>query len=330
MTYIETIKEGIHSVNRNWQLILIQFASTFLGFLSFFIIVGVPIAVAFILFGLDLTEILKMQDTFEVLRDSAALLQKYFTAALIILFSLVLYLSFIVTLWTFTISGIIGVFADTILNKDHRFTLRLFLQEGRTNFLPILLFSSLIGAGFIVIAFALGALGGAASSIIDTAKSREIAFALFLGVFFSLVLVTASLFIILGTLSVTVYGIAYLAFNKASSMETLKKTLRYLYSNPSAVGFYALLMFAYGLALFIVILIGAPLTLIPLIGPVLSVPYQLIVYFVQSYIGMVLISSTFIYYYKTAVSTSGNEISASSEPVTSATLTKDEFRDPEA
>lgn len=300
MTYIEAIKDGITAVNRNWQLLLIQFASTLLVFLSFFIILGVPIAVAFILFGLDLTEILKSRDTFEVLRDSAALLEKYFAAAVIILLSFVLYLSFIVALWTFTISGIIGVFADTILNLDHKFSVRSFMRGGRKYFLPILFFSSLIGTAFIVIAFLLGVLGGAASSIIDTAKSREIAFALFLGVFFSLVLVTASFFIILGTLSVTVYGIACLAFTKASSMETLKSTLRYLYSRPSALGFYAMLMLSYGLSLFIVILIGSPLTFIPVIGPVLSMPYQFIVYFVQAYIGLVIVSSTFIYYYKTA------------------------------
>jgi hypothetical protein len=300
MSCVEVIKQGIKSVNRNWQLVLVQFASTFIGFMSFCIIVGVPIAIAFILFGLDLTEILKSRDTLEVLGNSASLLKKYFAAAVIILLSLLGYLTFLVTLWTFTVSGTIGVFADSILSSESSFSLGSFIRHGRKYFMPVMFFSVLIGGIFMVIAFALGVLGGVAASIIETAKSREIAFALFLGVFFMLTLGVAFIFLILGTFSATIYGMAFLVFNKASSIEALKGSFRYLHSTPSAAGFYAVLMFSYGLALFLVLLIGSPIAVIPLIGPPLSMMYQLIVYFVQAYIGLVLISSAFIYYYNTS------------------------------
>lgn len=300
MPYISIIKDGIHTVHKNWQLVIIQFLSLSLSFMSFFIIVGIPIAIAFIIFGLDLTEILKLKDVFSALKDSAGLLQKYFAMAVVILISLLLYLAFIVVLWTFTFSGIIGVITDTILDEKYRFTMKNFITEGKRYFFPVLFFSAIIGAIFIVLAFILGILGGIASSIIELAKTQEVTFALFLGVFFSLVLVSSGVFLILITLSITVYGVASLSFFSAKPFDALRRTLSYLYKTPSAIVFYGIIMLGYLLAGFLVILIGSPLTFIPIVGPILSAPYQLMTYIVQGYIGLITVTSTFHFFHKTA------------------------------
>jgi hypothetical protein len=297
--FIDTIKEGIHTVHKNWQLVLVQFVSMFLSFASFFIIVGIPIAVAFIMFGLDLTEILRLKDLASAFRGSAGLLQKYFGMAVVILLSLIVYLGFISVLLVFTIAGTTGIFSRTIKNELQAFTLREFWAEGKRLFSPVLIYTSVIGAIFIVLTFVLGIFVGGASTIIDIAKAQEATLGLFLGVFFFLLLLSLGLFLILITVAVAFYGSAYLVFNKVKAWKTLRGTLQYLYAVPSAVGLNAVLLFGYLFAGFMVLLAGTLIALIPYIGPVLLLPYQIATYFIQGYVSLLMLATLFCYYYKT-------------------------------
>jgi hypothetical protein len=296
VTHIAAIKAGIHTVNKNWQLLFVQFIAFVLSGLSFFIIVGMPIAIAFIMFGLDLTEILRLKDLISVFRGSAELLNKYFAMALIILFSLLIYLSVILVAWVFALGGTIGILAKSILNEITKFSLKTFFSEGRRLFLPLSMFSSIIGIIFLFIAFFLGILVGSASTIIDIAKSYEATFGLFISFFFSLVLMSVGFTLIMLTLSTATYGVAHLVFNQSRSVTAIKETIRYLYSKPAAIGFYTVVLLGYMVIGFIVILIGAPLTFIPVIGPLISLAYQLLTYMVQGYLSLVMLASVFHYY----------------------------------
>jgi hypothetical protein len=269
-----------------------------------------PIAIAFIIFGLDLTEILRLKDLISVFRGSAELLNKYFAMALIILCSLLVYLSVILVGWVFALGGTIGILAKSILHEITKFSLKTFISEGRRLFVPLSMFSSVIGIMFLLIAFFLGILVGAASTIIDIAKSYEATFGLFISFFCSLVLMSVGIALILLTLSAATYGIAYLVFDKPRSVQAIKETVKYLYTKPAAIGFYTLVMLGYMLIGFIVILIGAPMTFVPVIGPLLSLPYQLLMYMFHGYLSLVMLASIF-HYYKGAPS-------ADSQPSTEA------------
>jgi len=296
MTQIAAIKAGIQTVNKNWQLLFVQFIAFVLSGLSFFIIVGLPIAIAFIMFGLDLTEILRLKDLISVFRGSAELLNKYFAMALIILFSLLVYLSVILVAWVFALGGTIGILSFSIRSEITKFSLKTFFSEGRRLFLPLSMFSSIIGIIFLFIAFFLGILVGAASTIIDVARSYEATFGLFISFFCSLVLMSVGIALILLTLSAAIYGVAHLVFEQSRSVTALKETVKYLYSKPAAIGFYTVVLLGYTVMGFIVILIGVPLTLVPVIGPLLSLPYQLVTYMFQGYLSLVMLASVFHYY----------------------------------
>ena len=296
MTQIAAIKAGIHTVNKNWQLLFVQFIAFVLSGLSFFIIVGMPIAIAFIMFGLDLTEILRLKDLISVFRGSAELLNKYFAMALIILFSLLIYLSLILVAWVFAMGGTIGILTKSIRNEITKFSLKTFFSEGKRLFLPLSLFSSIIGIMFLFIAFFLGILVGAASTIIDIAKSYEATFGLFISFFCSLVLTSVGIALILLTLAAATYGVAHLVFDQSRSVTAIKETVKYLYSKPAAIGFYTVVLLGYMGMGFIVILIGAPLTFVPVIGPLISLPYQLFTYMFQGYLSLVMLASVFHYY----------------------------------
>lgn len=304
LNYISVIKDGIATVHKNWQLIFIQLVAMIISCISFFVIVGIPIAFAFIMLGLDLTDIMKLQDVSSAIRESFGLLNKYFGIAVFVILSLFLYIMLVISLLFFTLSGTIGIIAESIKDKSFRFTSRAFFSEGKRWFLSLSGFFMIMGVIFVFLAFILGIFGGGASLIIEKAKTQELTLALFLGVFFSLVLISLGLFLIIINISLGVYGLAYMAFNRARPVDALKGGIRYLYSNPSSIGFYALALITYMFLIFLVALIGYPFSLIPLIGPFFSIPYQLATYIVQAYLGLIMLSSVFHYYYRTSYSLS--------------------------
>lgn len=301
MTHIAAIKSGIYTINKNWHLLVVQLASLLLSGLSFFIIVGIPIAIAFILFGLDLTEILRLKDLVSVFRGSAELLNKYFAMALIILFSLLIYLSFVLVVWIYALGGTIAILAKSILKEIDKFSLKVFFSEGRRLFVSLTMFTSVIGFLFVAIAFFLGLLVGGASSVIDIAKSYDAVLGLFISFFCSLLLMSAGIALILPTLSIAAFGVAHLAFYKSRFSTAIKEAAKYLYARPSAIGFYTVLLLGYMAIGFVVILMGVPLTFVPFIGPLLALPYQLITYVIQGYLSLVMLASIF-HYYKDTVS----------------------------
>ena len=149
--------------------------------------------------------------------------------ALIILCSLLVYLAVILVGWVFALGGTIGILAKSILHEITKFSLKTFFAEGRRLFVPLSLFSSVIGIMFLLIAFFLGILVGAASTIIDIAKSYEATFGLFISFFCSLVLMSVGIALILLTLSIATYGVACLVFEKPRSVQAIKETVKYLY-----------------------------------------------------------------------------------------------------
>jgi hypothetical protein len=300
MTYTSIIKEGVITVHKNWQLIIIQMLFMILSFVSFFLIVGVPVAIAFIIFGLDLTELLRLKDVFSAFKGTSELLSKYFGIAVFIIFSLLLYLAFITVLWVFAFGATISMLVKTILDESHRFNLREFFAEGKKKFIPVFVFSLIICIIFMFLTFILGMLGDGASRIIEIAKTHEATLALFLGIFFFLVLLSAGVLLIFIALAITFYGLGYMLFNRLKPLESLKATAKYLYSRPSSMGFLAVLMLGYILIGAFVFLIGSPLTLIPFIGTILSLPYQLIAQLAHGYVSLIMLSSVFYYYYRTA------------------------------
>lgn len=299
MNYIRVIREGISTVNHSWQLVIAHLISAILSFLSFFLIVGIPISIAFVMFGLDLTEILRLKDLTELIRSSFGLLKKYFAMAIVIITSLLFYFTFIFTLWLFTIAGSAGTLSSLIKNETSKFTSKIFFSEGKRLFASIFGFSALVSIILMFFAFLLGILGGGISSIIEIAKNQETVLALFLGIFFAAIIFVTGIFSIVIVLSFVVYGIAHIALNKISPLTAFKQTLKYLYKNPSSVGFFSILLIASTLAIFTVFLLGSPIVLIPFLGPFLSPLYQLASTLIQAYINLVVLASAFNFYYKT-------------------------------
>jgi hypothetical protein len=297
MKYIEAIKDGFGLINKNWQLVLIQVCMVFASILGFFIIVGIPLAIAFIIFGIDLTGLADFRDIFGMLRGPSDILSKYLGFILIIIASILLYILVIAVLGMYLFGGSVGIIGMSIKEKTLKFSMRRFMDEAKRLFLRLLGFTSVIGLIFIVAAFFLGLLGGGIAAIVSYAQSQDSTLALFFGTFFSLILIILALSFILGILSVTLYGIAALYFKGSGAFRSINDAVKFLIKYPNGFWLYAVLFIGYLLATFLLGLLNYPFTLIPFLGTILSFPYQLFSYVVQTYLGLVIIAIVQSYYY---------------------------------
>jgi hypothetical protein len=124
---------------------------------------------------------------------------------------------------------------------------------------------------------------------------------LFLGIFFSLVLALCAIIVILGAIAVTVYGLAVLFFKTEGSIRSFRGAVTFLWNRQAAFWLYVVLFFGYLIASFILMLFTYPFNLIPIIGTIISFPLQLASFIVQSYIGLAILATIFIYYYEAEI-----------------------------
>ena len=316
MRYTEAIQNGLTTINKNWQLVLIQMGAMFASFIGFFILVGIPLAIAFIIFGLDLTELSRIEDVFRTLREPAEILSKYFALVVLVLTSLLLYITVVLAFGIFLFGGSIGVISQSIEGRIGKFEMRVFFSEGKRLFFPLAGFTSLIGLIFLLVAFVLGLFGGLVSAIVSVAKEQEATLALFLGIFFSLILFVIGLVLVLATLSVTVYGSAIMAMRGAGPMKALKDAVRYVTAHADAFYLYCLVFVGYLFVIFIVASLSYPIGLIPLIGSLMALMYQLAAYVVQSYFGLVMIAAIFCYYHFSTAEVQAGEQTSPQEVAT--------------
>jgi hypothetical protein len=301
MTYSETIKNSFNLINRNWQLVAVQFGMMVINFLGFFIMIGIPLGIAFIIFGLDLTGLAETRDIAGLFKDPANLVSKYLGLIMIVLASFLFYMVFATTLYLYVVGGSIGIIGRSIIEPPFRFGMKEFFAEAKKIFFPLMWFSLFMGLIFIGISFVLGLLVGGIAAIVTFAKSQDSTLALFLGIFFTLMLALIGLIIIFITLAVTTYGMAALFFKREGAIKAFNSALSFLWNNQPSFWLYVLLFAGYIAASFLMMMVTFPFKLIPIIGTIISFPLQILSYIVQSYLGLIIFASVFLFYFNSEI-----------------------------
>ena len=296
MNYTEAIKNGFRVVNKNWQLVLIHVCAMGASFISFFIVVGVPLAIAFIIFGLDLTELSRIQDALKTFKEPTEILSKYFALVVLVLASLLLYILVVLVIGIFLLGGSMGVIGRWLKGEEDKFRIKVFMAEGKQRFFPLTGFTTLVGLLFVAVAFILGLFGGAIAAIVSVAREQEATLALFLGIFFSMILFVVGMILIFLTLSITIYGAAIITLRGMGPLQSLKESVRYLYSSPEGLYLYCVIFCGYIAVSFLILFLTYPMVSLPLIGPLIALVYHFFLYVVQSYLGLVMIAAVFWYY----------------------------------
>jgi hypothetical protein len=210
---------------------------------------------------------------------------------------LLLYLILIALLGIYVFGGSIGIIGRSLRDSSLTFHVRAFFEEAKRLFLRLLAFTSFIGIVFIIVAFVLGILGGGIAALVSYAQTQDSTLALFIGTFFSLIMIIMAAILILGILSITLYGIASLSFKETGPVKSIQEAWQFMTRHPDAFWLYTILFGGYLLASFLLVLFSYPFALIPIIGTILSFPYQLISYAFETYLGLIIIAAMLNFYY---------------------------------
>jgi hypothetical protein len=299
MSYISVIREGFHVANRNWPLVLIQFGYMFLGFFSMLLIVGIPLAIAFIIFGVDLTEMLRQPDLISVFRMAGEMLSKSIAIVLFVALSFVLYAATLIAMSVFVVSGTIGVLAKSIQNGQP-FSLKLFWAEAKRLFFPVLIYANLAGLGFTFFTMIMGVLSEIVNQLVLFVDTTWPAIGAFINVFFGLILGATGVLIFLVLMGMSLYGFAYLSFFRPRPFRGIKQTFIYMYKSPSSVLMLSIMMVVFIAVLFMISMISIFSASIPF----LALPFNFISQAALWYAIIVMVSTLFLFYYRTGYQTS--------------------------
>ncbi len=322
MTFSEAIRAGFNTVNKRLQLVGIQAALMIVNCIGFFVVVGIPLGIAFVIFGLDLTGLTKAKDIFSVFSNPSEFITNYLWLVLMVVTSILLYLFIVTTLGLYVFSGSAGIIGRSILDPSEPFSMKRFFREARQFFFPLMWYTFFIGLIVVAIAVMLGLFGAGIAAVVSTAKTQDSTLALFLGIFFSLVVAVTGACLLLALLAATVYGIAALFFKREGSWNAFREACLFLWNQQQAFWLYAILFLGYITASFFALLISFPFRLIPIVGTIVSFPIQLLSYIVQGYLGLIVIAVVFIYYHELQIRKPENvtaEPSADSAPALAAT-----------
>jgi len=294
---IDYIKEGFRLTHKNWQLILIQITVMFIIFIGFIVFVGVPLAIAFVYFGVDLTSI---KDATNILKDPMKFFSRYSSGlAIFIIAALTVYICLASILSMFAFGGTLGVLRNSSLDKEYKFSLLSFLKEGKGLFLSIIGFAVIILLAFITISFILGILTGVGFSVVNEYGKGGTFFVLFISYFLAMLLIISGIIISLCVLALFAYAITILAVEKTGPLTAFRKSFSFMKDKPRAILFYLVLLGGYMLTNFSLILLNYPFTLIPIIGFFINIPYQMFSYILLNYLVIVVSSSLISFYIKT-------------------------------
>jgi hypothetical protein len=175
--------------------------------------------------------------------------------------------------------------------------MRAFFSESKKLFFPLMWYFGIVGLVFIVIAFVIGLFGGSTAILVAMAKARDSTLALFLGVFFTLVVIMASMGMLITALAVTKYGVASLYFKNRGAVKSFGDGITFLWNRQKAFWLYLVLLAGYLLASMLMAFIFYPFRMIPVIGTILSLPLQIMSSVVQGYLGLVFMAALFAYFF---------------------------------
>jgi hypothetical protein len=189
--------------------------------------------------------------------------------------------------------------------------------------MPVLGFTALVGLIAMGLVLVYGFSAVVLFFTVEYAKGLSLSLAMFLGIFFALIGIISGFFVLFGLFSITVFGVASIALKGTGAGAAVTETVDYLFRRPSAFWLYVVLAFLYLLLSLILSLPGFALRALPIIGWILSFPYQIVVYALEGYAVYLLLSVSFVYFYRTAIQDGGKATVGKSTPRTDTSLSED-------
>lgn len=299
MSYIGHIRSGFRLIHENWQLVLVHAVMLIIMVVGLFVIVGIPAVAAFVAIGADVAELGEVLEA--VVDDPMELLSKYLVIILVAAISLFIYITLGFLLWVYVIGGSAGIIGKSIKGPQGGFSMEAFFREANRLFLPMAGYATIIGLALTGAVVLLGMLGAAAAVLLG-AVSPESAIGTFLNVLAVLVFAAGGVILMFVLLVAFALGTGALALEGKGPMDSLDMGFRHLWQHPGSLWLVGLLVLGYMGIQFPLVLVGIGAELLG--GALLSLPFQLAMNILQSYLSLVMLAVVLVYYHSTSASTS--------------------------
>lgn len=301
---IESIKQGFNLTNKNWQVILIEAVVAVISFAGLVFIIAVSAAATVAILGDDIANIQNKLP--ELLEDPVNFISKYIRLALIIFTLFMVYLTVVSVLMLYIFGGKLGVLKNAACDVQYKFKLSSFFKEAKRMFFPLLWLFSIMLPVFLVMAIVI--ITGFGIFFIYAYNRPESTFSIFITSFLSLLIIFLGIVGSFGSLMLTEFTAIAVAVEKDKVFPALKKTLGFIRDKPLSIWLY-IVVYASILAVSIVFVqLGKLFALLPVIGIIIIIPFQMISFAVQIYLGIIKWGS-FIFYY---VQNSGGPVHSNS------------------
>lgn len=289
---IESIKEGFRITHKNWQIILLKIAVGIINLVGFFLFVGIPIAIGIFSLGMDVAQAKDILPG--ILNNPAEILSKYLRLAILIFITSIIYLTAASVLILYVFGGTLGVLRNAAINEQYRFGFSSFFGEAKKVFFPLLWLFSIALLVIIGILTVFGVLAGILISMIRVYSDTVTAYSIFATYFFGLLGIT---FVLAGIIF-TAYAAIVLVVENSKVMASFKNTWNFMKNKPMAFVFYIILFIGIIAANFVLIALGVSFSTAPVVSYLFIIPYRLISYVVQSYLGVVMWGALLVFYIK--------------------------------
>jgi len=294
LNLFSAINEGLKTVHKNYQLLFIHFAFLFIAFFGVFFFLGIPLGIFFVIFGVDLTDILK-GSFIEIVISSINLFKKFLIFAIFFLLSLLIYIFFVAGLWVYIFSGTLGIIYQ-YLSKGLTFNFKEFHQYGKKFFWKVGFYSIFSTLLLIMFTFIYSLISNINNSFIEFLRQYSHSVSVFFSVFMYLTILLAALVTFIVLISFILFGYYGIVGRNLKILETIKESKELILKNPNCIIKAFLLFIIYILTGGFILFLGFPLAIIPKVGTILAALYQFITQFAHIYITMVLFSTFFAYY----------------------------------
>lgn len=296
MNFFSCINDALKTVHKNYQLLFIHFAFLFVSFFGLFFLLSIPLGILFVVFGIDLTDILK-GSFIEIILSSINIMKKFLIFAIFFILTLIFYVVSIISLWIYIFSGTIGIMCQYIKERTV-FNLKSFHRYGKSFFWKVGFFSLFSAFIFICLSFLFGFISEMSSKIVNFLSHYSHGLSVFFNVFFYLTILLIGIITFITWITYTFFGFFGIYIKNLTVVETIRETKNLIVSNPQSIGRAALLFVIYILTGGVILSFSSLLAIIPHLGTILVAVYQFITQFAHVYISMVVFAAFLSYYIK--------------------------------
>jgi hypothetical protein len=293
---IECIKEGFSLTHRNWQLILLRAAVALINLFLLLLFMGIPLLIIFISVGIDMAQARDLLP--ELLSSPEEIIPQYLGTIVLLLVSFTVYLLVVSVITLYVFGGTIGILRKAALDVQFKFSMTTFFQEAKNLFFPLLWLFSFVILIVTAMLIIFGIMAGIAFAVVHLYGESGSTLSVFVVSFFTLLLIFFGIVGGLGSVIFTAYAVIALVVERKGTIDSLKNTWSFIKNKPISLLFYIILVVGITGINILLMIIGGTIRLMPIAGLFINIPYQLVYYAVQVYLGIVLWSSLLIFYTK--------------------------------